>query len=600
MEEFRKLGLSEETIKVLEKKGFEEPSPIQKQTIPAILNGDKDVIGQAQTGTGKTAAFGLPMIEQIKGHSKNVQAIVLAPTRELAIQVAEEINSFKGSKKMNVVPVYGGQSMDLQLRSLRRGADIVVGTPGRVIDHLKRGTLKIDNLKFLVLDEADEMLNMGFYDDVVKIMSFSNDDKRTMLFSATMPPLILNIAKKHMHDYEVFKVTAGEISTKQTDQIYLEVSSSERFEALCRIIDIEEDFYGIVFCRTKRDVDTVASRLGERGYDSDGLHGDLSQAQREKVLNKFKKKASTIVVATDVAARGIDVKDLTHVINYALPQDPESYVHRIGRTGRAGKEGVAVTFITPEEYRKLQYIQRAVKTDIRKVEVPKVKDVIEAKKIKIKDDIADIINNANIEEPYFKMAEDLLGGEDAKEVVASILKMSYPRELLEKNYVEISDAVVDRKGNKTRLFVTEGKADGLDREALLEIVAECKIKTNLVSDISILDTFSFITLPFNEAEQLLEYFKKHKKGRGLTIKKSEKPQRSGGGGRGRGGSGGGGRGGSGGGRGGGGGGKRSYGGKSGGGKSSGGGGAKSGGTRRKVSSKPKSSKGGSKGGGGKW
>lgn len=632
MEEFRKLGLSEDVIKVLEKKGFEEPSPIQKQTIPAILNGDKDVIGQAQTGTGKTAAFGLPMIEQLKGHSKNVQAIVLAPTRELAIQVAEEINSFKGSKKINVVPVYGGQSMDLQLRALRRGADIVVGTPGRVIDHLKRGTLKIDNLKFLVLDEADEMLNMGFYDDVVKIMSFSNEDKRTMLFSATMPPLILNIAKKHMKDYEVFKVTPGEISTKQTDQIYLEVSSGERFEALCRIIDIEENFYGIVFCRTKRDVDTVAGRLSERGYDSDGIHGDLSQAQREKVLAKFKKKVSTIVVATDVAARGIDVKDLTHVINYALPQDPESYVHRIGRTGRAGKEGVAVTFITPEEYRKLQYIQRAVKTDIRKVQVPKVKDVIEAKKAKIKENISQIINDANIEEPYFKMAEEILGEGDAKEVVASMLKMAFPRELSEKNYREISDAVVERGSNKTRLFVTEGKADGLDRESLLDLVEKCNINTSLVSDISILDTFSFISLPFKEAEILLEEFKKHKKG-GLTIKKSDKPQggrgggRGGSGGRGRPGGGGGGRGGSGGGgRRSGGGGGRSSGGRgrggesrdsgggrggesrgSGGGKPSGGsksGGPKSGGTRRKVSSKPKSggkSGGGSKGGGsGKW
>ena len=628
MEEFRKLGLSEETIKVLEKKGFEEPSPIQKQTIPAILEGDKDVIGQAQTGTGKTAAFGLPMIEQLKGHSKNVQAIVLAPTRELAIQVGEEINSFKGSKKINVVPVYGGQSMDLQLRALRRGADIVVGTPGRVIDHLKRGTLKIDNLKFLVLDEADEMLNMGFLDDVIKIMSFSNEEKRTMLFSATMPAPILGIAKKHMKDYDVFKVTPAEISTKQTDQIYLEVSSSERFEALCRIIDIEENFYGIVFCRTKRDVDTVAGRLSERGYDSDGIHGDLSQAQREKVLAKFKKKISTIVVATDVAARGIDVKDLSHVINYALPQDPESYVHRIGRTGRAGKEGVAVTFITPEEYRKLQYIQRVVKTDIRKVSVPKVKDVIEAKKEKIKDNITEIINNANIEEPYFKMAEELLGGEDAKEVVASMLKMAFPRELSEKNYREISDAVVERGSSKTRLFVTEGKADGLDRDALLDIVSDCNINTSLVSDISILDTFSFISLPFQEAEILLEEFKKHKKGRGLTIKKSEKPKGggrgrgghaagggrggSGGGGRGRGGSGGGGgrrsgsgggggRGGSGGGR----------GGKSGGGKSSGGGsgsGSGSGsGKPRKTSTsgvvkrKSSSSKGGgSKGGGGKW
>jgi ATP-dependent RNA helicase DeaD len=347
MATFESLGLSDKTLKILERKGFEEPTPIQEKTIPAILEGEKDIVGQAQTGTGKTAAFGLPIIELIPEKSKAVQALVLTPTRELAIQVAEEINSLKGKKKLSIVPIYGGQSIELQLRSLRKGIDIVVGTPGRILDHLRRRTLKLQNISFLVLDEADEMLNMGFLEDVREIMDNTGPEKRTMLFSATMPREILQIAKKYMGEYDVMKVTKGQLTVSLTDQIYFEVSSADRFEALCRIIDIEEEFYGLVFCRTKIDVDTIANRLIERGYDADALHGDMSQGQREKILNKFKKHLLNVLVATDVAARGIDVQDLTHVINYSLPQDPESYVHRIGRTGRAGKEGNAITFITP-------------------------------------------------------------------------------------------------------------------------------------------------------------------------------------------------------------------------------------------------------------
>ena len=352
LEGFAALGLSEKTIKALAKKGFEEPSPIQALTIPVLLKGEKDVVGQAQTGTGKTAAFGLPILEMIDKSNGNVRAIVLAPTRELAIQVAEEINSFANGRKLKIVPVYGGQSIELQIRQLKKGVDIVVGTPGRVQDLIDRKVLKLDKLEYFILDEADEMLNMGFVEDIEKILESTNKDKRMLFFSATMPKEILKIAENHMRkDYEILKVEAKELTTNLTDQIYFEVKQKDKFEALCRIIDLEPDFYGIVFCRTKNDVNELTGKLNDRGYDAGELHGDITQKHREVTLNRFKARKLSILVATDVAARGIDVNDLTHVVNYAIPQEAESYVHRIGRTGRAGKEGTAITFMTPSEYK---------------------------------------------------------------------------------------------------------------------------------------------------------------------------------------------------------------------------------------------------------
>lgn len=519
---FEELGLSEDTLKVLKKKGFEEPTPIQVQTIPAILEGTKDVVGQAQTGTGKTAAFGLPMIELLRERAKRVQALVLAPTRELAIQVAEEINSLKGKKKLSIIPVYGGQSIELQLRSLKKGVDIVVGTPGRVMDHLRRRTLKLNDISFLVLDEADEMLNMGFLDDVIEIMQQTSDEKRTMLFSATMPKEIMLIAKKHMNEHDVFKVSKGQLTVSKTAQIYFEVALADKFEALCRIIDIEDDFYGLVFCRTKVDVDKVSSRMIERGYDSAGLHGDMSQGQRETILNKFKKGTLNVLIATDVAARGIDVNNLTHVINYALPQDPESYVHRIGRTGRAGREGIAITFITPSEYKKLQFIQHKTKTDIRKAKLPKVKDVIKSKKLRIRTDLEDIIAaSPNVE--YLKMANELLSENQPDEMLAALLQYSFQDELDAKSYAEIDRVTVDTKG-KTRLYVTQGHKNKLTRNKLIDFIKDkcgCGIASGMIKDIQILETFSFVTLPFKEAEMVLAHFKKRKRGTGPFITKAK-------------------------------------------------------------------------------
>ena len=388
---FKALGLSDSMLKALKKKGFEEPTPIQEKVIPLFLRGESDIIGQAQTGTGKTTAFGAPIIDKIPEKSGHVKAIILTPTRELAIQVSEELNSIKGDKKLYIAPIYGGQSMTQQLRMLKTGVDIVVGTPGRVIDHIGRKSLNLEHISYFVLDEADEMLNMGFIDDIKEILKATGPDKRMLFFSATMPKTILGIVKKYMRNYEHITIENEEITENLTEQIYFEVKESDKFEALSRIIDIEDEFYGLVFCRTKIDTSQLAQKLSDRGYLADALHGDISQQEREKILNKFRKQKIHILVATDVAARGIDIIDLTHVINYSLPQDPESYVHRIGRTGRAGKQGTAITFVTSSEFRRLIYIQKTSKSEMKKGRIPEIKDVIKAKRTRVKAELDETI-----------------------------------------------------------------------------------------------------------------------------------------------------------------------------------------------------------------
>ncbi|MDP8262141.1 MAG: DEAD/DEAH box helicase [Candidatus Ancaeobacter aquaticus] len=508
---FKDLGLSARVLDAINKKGFEEPTAIQAVTIPVMLRDDTNIIAQAQTGTGKTAAFGLPLIEMINADSKTVQALILVPTRELAIQVSEEINSLKGDKAIKIMPIYGGQSIDQQLRRLKKNVHIVVGTPGRVIDHLNRKTLKIREIEHLILDEADEMLNMGFIEDMEEIMEHTNPDKRTLLFSATMPKKIKDLAHKYMKGYEFLTVKKEQLTTDLTEQIYFEVKASDKFEALCRIIDIEDDFYSLVFCRTKSDVDSVAAHLMDRGYDVEAIHGDISQAQRERTLERFKKQRVNILVATDVAARGIDVNNLTHVINYSLPQDPESYVHRIGRTGRAGNEGTAITFITPSEYRQLMFIQRFVKTDIKKAKIPRVEDIIKAKKKKIHDDLAAILED-KIDVKYYDLAKKLLQGNNPTEMLAAILNYSFEEELNPDTYGEIKDVrskgkQLDQEG-KTRLFVALGKKDKINPKKLAELImSKVSVKAKHIGDIQVMDKFSFITVPFEKAEEIVVSFK---------------------------------------------------------------------------------------------
>ncbi|MCR4289679.1 MAG: DEAD/DEAH box helicase [Candidatus Scalindua sp.] len=521
LEKFKNLGLSDNTLKALKTKGFEEPTPIQEKAIPILLKGKCDLIGQAQTGTGKTAAFGLPIIEQIKEKTKHIQVLILAPTRELAIQISEELNSLKGDKKLHIVPIYGGQSIELQLRSLRKSVDIVVGTPGRIIDHIKRKSMNLKEISHLVLDEADEMLNMGFLEDVEIIMKSTNQEKRTMLFSATMPNEILRIAKKYMKDYEIVAIKKEQLTANLTDQIYFEVSTADKFDALCRIIDIEHNFYGLIFCRTKIDVDKIGKRLIDRGYDADSLHGDISQSQRESILNKFKGKRTNILVATDVAARGIDIMDLTHVINFALPQDPEYYVHRIGRTGRAGKEGTAITFVTPEEYRKLLFIQKITKSKIRKEKIPKVQDIIDSKKNRIRSQLDDIIKNENYSE-YITMAQGLLAEQKPEHIIAALLKQSYKDVLSEKSYSEIKEISVDKAGT-ARLFVALGKSDSITRSKIIKLIKQkANIAESKIDDVKIFDDFSFITVPFEDAEIILHVFKKEGKGKRPIVVRAKK------------------------------------------------------------------------------
>ncbi len=519
---FKDLGLSAVMMKAVDKKGFEEPTEIQELVIPALLRGDSNIIAQAQTGTGKTAAFALPIIEKINIKSKAVQALILAPTRELAVQVAEEINSLKGDSDISVVPIYGGQSIDQQLRKLKKGVHIVVGTPGRVIDHLNRRTLKLGGIDYLVLDEADEMLNMGFVEDMEEIMKHSNPARKTLLFSATMPNKIKQLAGKYMDGYKFISVKKQPLTTNLTEQIYFEVRAVNKFEALCRIIDIEDDFYGLVFCRTKQNVDEISSRLIDRGYEAEAIHGDISQAQRERTLSKFKKQRINILVATDVAARGIDVNNLTHVINYSLPQDPESYVHRIGRTGRAGNEGTAITFITPSEYNKLMFIQKAAGVDIRKFELPAVKDIINAKKQKLYDDFV-AMQDEKINDNYYSLAKALLADNHPTEILAAVLNYCLEDDLNPDAYTEIKpgrkkDKSADMPG-KARLFVALGKKDKITPKKLVSLItAKTSVRPADIKDIQIMEKFSFINVPFDKAEEIVVNFKsKGRKSRSLIA-----------------------------------------------------------------------------------
>ncbi|WP_240703210.1 DEAD/DEAH box helicase [Thermococcus indicus] len=366
---FERLGLSEATLVAVREKGFETPTDIQREVIPRLLSGDVDIIGQSQTGTGKTAAFALPIIEAIDPKIKAVQAIILTPTRELALQVADEIKSLRGRKRVYVYAVYGGQPIGPQIRALERGTHVVVGTPGRVLDHIRRGTLDLSSVKFFILDEADRMLDMGFIDDIEAIFRETPRKKRVLMFSATMPPEIKRLARRYMGDYEVISVSSDELVPEMVDQEYIEVVPARKLTMLRKILDDTGDFYGIVFCATKRETRELSEKLRRAGYSAEALNGDMSQAARERTFWRFKTKKTRVLVATDVAARGLDVQDINCVVNYSLPMTAEDYVHRIGRTGRMGKKGRAVTFIMPGEFRRLRYIAQTAGVEIRKSEL---------------------------------------------------------------------------------------------------------------------------------------------------------------------------------------------------------------------------------------
>lgn len=470
IQEFIDLGLSQKSIEAIAEKGFEHPTEIQRRCIPILLQGKKDLIGQAQTGTGKTATFALPILEKLDrqydegARQHKAGALVLVPTRELCIQVCDEIKSLGANRSVRTLAIYGGASYNIQFKGLKEGADVIVGTPGRIQDHLERGTLSLDSIRFCVLDEADEMLNMGFIDDIENILSQMPDDRQMLCFSATMPEPIRRLAETFMKDYELVKVQTEDMTSTLTRQIYYEVLEEDKFEALCRTIDMAPDFYGIVFCKTKVQCDEVGSRLISAGYNAEVLHGDLSQVQRELIIHKMREHRISILVATDVAARGLDIPDMTHVVNYSLPDEPESYIHRVGRTGRAGKQGLAVTFVTPREFRKFSFIKRIAKSDIQKTRIPSVDELLAERRKTLQEDLFESIKNAETglyEDALFSMAKKLCADHHPTNVVTALLAERYGNALNKSKYHEIQD-LYDRD-RQPRTLSSRRRRSGLDR-----------------------------------------------------------------------------------------------------------------------------------------
>lgn len=536
---FANFGFSEALLQALVNKGFEEPTPIQALAIPKLMSESMHLIARARTGTGKTAAFGLPLVERLSVPAKQLRALILVPTRELALQVSAELASFVSGSAPRIAAVYGGASMGEQLRRLSRGLDIVVGTPGRLLDHIERKSLDLSGLEWLVLDEADEMLDMGFIEDIEKIMDKCPPERRVVLFSATMPQPIIRIVKERLDSFEMVEDSTKPVEAGLTDQIWLEVRASDKLEALCRIVDSEDEFYGLVFCHTKIETDAVARALAERSYAVEALHGDVSQDIRERTLKRFKDKKTLILVATDVAARGIDIDRLSHVVNFNLPFDPESYTHRIGRTGRAGNKGTAITFVTPDEYRRLFALRRSSGEGLHKGTVPSVVDVIEAKQSRIKaralDAARDLLkltvkdskvnvdsekDNANkavtgneaelAVSAFYTLADGLLEYMEPRSALAALAAAAYSADLDPRRYGQVHEINLEQ-GTMARLYVGLGKAEGAWPKDVAELVKRLTgLPDRLIDDIEVLEHFSFASVPKDAAEKAVLESKKQR------------------------------------------------------------------------------------------
>ncbi len=421
MPSFQEMGLSRPVNQAITDMGFEEPTPIQERTIPLAMDG-QDIIGQAQTGTGKTAAFGIPMIEKLERDSGKIGGLVVTPTRELAMQVAEEINRISQFKGLRALPIYGGQDIERQIRALKNRPQIIVGTPGRLMDHMRRKTIRLQQVDMVVLDEADEMLNMGFIEDIETILQDVPEERQTLLFSATMPKPIQDLAQRFMRNPEFISIKSKEVTVANTEQIYIEVQEKQKFDVLCRMLDIQSPELAIVFGRTKRRVDELYEALNKRGYSAEGIHGDLNQTKRDSVLRRFRGGVIEILVATDVAARGLDISGVTHVYNFDIPQDPEGYVHRVGRTGRAGKAGIATTLVTPRELGQLRLIEQITKRRMTRMPIPTVNEAAEGQQRLAVDKLMQTVNEEDTAR-YKEMAEGLLETTDSVALLSAALKL---------------------------------------------------------------------------------------------------------------------------------------------------------------------------------
>ena len=551
---FDELDLYPQVLRAIKEMGFEEATPIQSQAIPVVMSG-VDVIGQAQTGTGKTASFGIPVLHKVDPNNKKTQVIILSPTRELAIQVSEEIR--KLSKYMHgvkILPVYGGQDINRQIKALKGGAQIIIGTPGRVMDHLRRKTIRCEAVNTIVLDEADEMLNMGFREDIETILEYIPEEGRqTVLFSATMPKPILDITKKYQHDAVTIKVVKKELTVPSIEQYYYDVKRKDKTEVLTRLLDYYNPKLSLVFCNTKKMVDELSEELKSRGYMAEGLHGDMKQAQRDRVMKAFRSGRVEILIATDVAARGIDVDDVEAVFNYDIPQDDEYYVHRIGRTGRAGRDGIAFSFVVGREVYKLRDIQRYCKTRIIPQAIPSLDDITEIKAEKIMDQVKETINNVDLTK-MIQVIEQKLVEEDytAMDVAAALLKIAMGEEnedIAESGHLAPSLDELDRYGRDNRsrggrnngrrdggrgsrggrderngngmarLFINIGKNQNVRPGDILGAIAgESGIPGRMVGSIDMYDKYTFVEVPEENAESVLKAMKNAKiKGKNIRM-----------------------------------------------------------------------------------
>lgn len=515
---FEELGIRQEILKAVKNMGFEEASPIQAKAIPVLMSG-RDVIGQAQTGTGKTAAFGIPLLEKIDPKNKKLQAVVLCPTRELAIQVAEEIrNLAKYMHGIKVLPIYGGQEIVKQIRSLKSGTQLIIGTPGRVMDHMRRKTMKMDDVHTIVLDEADEMLNMGFREDIETILEGVPEERQTVLFSATMPKAILEITKQFQKDAELVKVTKKELTVPNIEQFYYEVRPKNKEEVLSRLLDIYAPKLSVVFCNTKKQVDLLVNALLGRGYFAAGLHGDMKQAQRDRVMQGFRSGKTDILVCTDVAARGIDVEDVEAVFNYDLPQDDEYYVHRIGRTGRAGRVGRSFSFVSGKEVYKLKEIQRYCKTKIYAQKVPSLNDVANTKMENILEEVDQLIADEDLTR-FLQVIENRVNDSDytAMDMAAAFLKLFCSGQSEnEERENEFGDTGAEEAG-MVRLFINIGKKNKAKPGDIVGALAgESGIPGKLIGTIDMFDKYTFVEVPREYAKDVLNAMD-HAKIKGKSV-----------------------------------------------------------------------------------
>ena len=507
---FQDMDLSPEICQAVLDMGFEEATPIQSMAISVVKEG-RDVIGQSQTGTGKTAAFGIPCLERVNPDDKRLQALILCPTRELAIQVSEEFRKLlKYKENIRVLPIYGGQPIDRQIAALKKGAQVVIGTPGRVMDHMRRRTLKMETVQMMVLDEADEMLDMGFREDIEMILTKIPENHQTLLFSATLSPEILDITRRFLHDPEFIKVVRKELTVPNIEQAYFDVKEKTKLDALTRIIDVYDPRLAMVFCNTKKRVDDLVELLQGRGYFAEGLHGDLKQPQRDKVMQKFRNGTIEILVATDVAARGIDVDDIDVVFNYDVPQDEEYYVHRIGRTGRAGKAGKAFTFCVGKEIYKLRDIMRYTKTKIAQQKLPTLSDVEEMKTNIFLEKLKDTMNEGHLTK-YINLVDRLMQEDyNAIDIAAALLK----NHLADVNVDEL-DVLDDINLGGTelyggddekmvRLFINAGKKNKIRTKDIVGAIAnETGVPGKVLGAIDLYDDYTFVDIPKEYVKDVL-------------------------------------------------------------------------------------------------